>query len=481
MIFGWLVNLSIKDKDDEVLLVAQADPTPGRQLLTKSERKRNIFSFTIISFFASSASSIHFIFYSLYFLEINDSEKLFGIIGTISAFVAIVGLILSDYLNGILGYKRVLIIAQILIAVSFGFFIFEPTKIYLVIIAVLILSLAFSLNESPFNIILTETAGEERKGTIATITTFFGRFGVVIVSTIVFIMAFVIGFEFTNHERSYFYLYGSLVVALIAIGIIFFITDPSRKLKKENQKEFLIEEEKKDQLTEDIDNSDEKEVKKKKSRFIGGFIETFKDKWVLRVSITFFLDAFLWSIALGVHWAGFQDDGIFGANAFDDKQISLLIMVTSITVLVAMYLGRYVDRLGARFFLFISELCGLVWIILTVLFVFYQDYFVLMIIARIALGFSIALWIPSTIALFTNVEPERKSKVYNSIAIFRSIGWLPGGFIAGFLYDAIPQPYGYLTPMFILIAGFVILIPVFYTLPNRPSDMNNTKKTAKTQ
>ncbi|NPE07727.1 MAG: MFS transporter [Asgard group archaeon] len=469
--------MSIIDKDDEVLLIAQVDPTPGRQLLTKSERKKNIFFFTITSFFASSASSIHFVFYSLFFLDINDSEKLFGIIGTVSSVVAIVGLILADYLNNILGYKRVFIIAQVLIAVSFGFFIFNPVKIYIVIIAVLMLSLAFSLNESPYNIILTESAGEERKGLIASITAFFGRFGEVTVSTIVFILTFAVGFEFTNKERAYFYIYGTVVVALIAIGTIFIITDPSRKLIKENQKAFPIKEKKKEETTDD---SEEKETKKKTS-FIGGFIAAFKDKWVLRIALTFFLDAFLWSIALGVHWAGLQDEDIFGANAFDDKQISLLIMVTSITILVAMYLGRYVDRLGARLFLFISELCGLVWIILTVLFVFYQDLFFLMIIARIALGFSVALWIPSTVALFTNVEPERKSKVYNSIAIFRSIGWLPGGFIAGFLYDAIPQPYGYLTPMFILIAGFLIIIPVFYTIPNRPSDMNKAKKAAKSQ
>lgn len=468
--------MSIIDKDDEVLLVAQVDPTPGRQLLTKSERKKNIFFFTITSFFASSASSIHFVFYSLYFLDINDSEKLFGIIGTVSSVVAIVGLILADYLNNILGYKRVFIIAQVLIAVSFGFFIFNPSKIYIVIIAVLMLSLAFSLNESPYNIILTESAGEERKGLIASITAFFGRFGEVIVSTIVFILTFVVGFEFTNKERSYFYIFGTIVVALIAIGTIFIITDPSRKLVKENQKAIPIIEKKQEETTDD---SGEKDGKVKKTSFIGGFIAAFKDKWVLRIALTFFLDAFLWGIALGVHWAGLQDEDIFGPNAFDDKQISLLIMVTSITILIAMYLGRYVDRLGARLFLFISEICGLVWIVLTVLFVFYQNLFFLMIIARVALGFSVALWIPSTVALFTNVEPERKSKVYNSIAIFRSIGWLPGGFIAGFLYDAIPQPYGYLTPMFILIAGFLIIIPVFYTIPNRPSDMKNSKNTVK--
>ncbi len=465
--------MSIIDKDEDISLIVQKDPTPGRQLLTKKERKRNIFFFTSTSFFVSSASSIHFIFYSLYFLEISDSEKLFGIIGTVCSFVAIVGLILADYLNGLLGYKRVFIIAQILIALSFGFFIFEPTKIYWIIIAVMLLSLAFSLNESPYNIILTESAGEERKGTITALNAFFGRFGEVIVSTIIFIITFIFGFEFTNHERSFFYLYGSIVVALIGIGIIFFVTDPSRKLKKENQKEIPIIEETEHQTP---DEAIETEISEKKTSFIRGFIDTFRDKWVLRVSITFFLDAFFWSIALGVYWAGLQDEDLFGAYAFDDKQISLLIMITSITILVAMYLGRFVDKLGARFFLFISELCGLVWIILSVLYTFYPQHFWLMIIARVAVGVSIALWIPSTIALFTNVEPERKSKVYNSITIFRSIGWLPGGFIAGFLYDAIPQPYGYLTPMFILIAGFLILIPVFYTLPNRPSEMNNSKK-----
>jgi len=471
--------LSIIDKDDEVLLVAQVDPTPGRQLLTKSERKKNIFFFTITSFFASSASSIHFVFYSLYFLDINDSEKLFGIITTVSSVVAIVGLILADYLNNILGYKRVFIIAQVLIAVSFGFFIFNPAKIYIVIIAVLMLSLAFSLNESPYNIILTESAGEERKGLIASITAFFGRFGEVIVSTIVFILTFVVGFEFTNKERSYFYIFGTIVVALIAIGTIFIITDPSKKLVKENQKAIPIIEKKQLETTDD---SGEKDAKVKKTNFIGGFIAAFKDKWVLRIALTFFLDAFLWGIALGVHWAGLQDEDIFGANAFDDKQISLLIMVTSITILIAMYLGRYVDRLGARLFLFISEICGLVWITLTVLFVFYQDLFFLMIIARVALGFSVALWIPSTISLFTNVEPERKSKVYNSIAIFRSIGWLPGGFIAGYIYEAFPDPkFGFLTPMFILLAGFLIIIPVFYTIPNRPSDMKKSKNTMKSQ
>ena len=103
---------------------------------------------------------------------------------------------------------------------------------------------------------------------------------------------------------------------------------------------------------------------------------------------------------------------------------------------------------------------------------FFPQYRFLLYIGRIGLGLSIALWIPSTISLFTNVEPKRKSKVYNSIAIFRTIGWMPGGLIAGLLYDAIPQPYGFLTPLFILIAGFCLIIPVFFTLPNKPPSKN---------
>ncbi|NHK31801.1 MAG: MFS transporter [Asgard group archaeon] len=467
-------------KDDEVSLLTQEDPTPGRQLLTESERKRNIVFLTITALFASSANSIHFIFYSLYFREINNSEKLFGIIGTVTAFVAIIGLVLADYLNGLLGYKRVFIIAQILIAASFTFFIFRPNKIYWIIIAVMILSLAFSLNESPYNIILTETAGEKKKGTISSIVAFFGRFGEVIVSGLIFIVTILMGVEYTNNERSNYYLYSAIIVALIAIGVIFIVTDPLRKIK-EKQKEIV---EKSNELKEEI-NTEEDLIKEKKTGFIAGFIETFKDRWVLRVAITFFFDALLWSLALGVYLPGLQDEELFMDFALNDMQTSLLILITSGAVLVTMYLGRFVDKIGAKFFLFISEICGLIWAVLTIIYTYNVQHFWIIILSRIALGISIALWIPSTIALFTNVESERKSKVYNSIAIFRSIGWLPGGFIAGFIYEGIvnseglPTKIGFLTPMFILVGGMLILLPLFFTLPNRPSDMKNSRKSSK--
>jgi MFS family permease len=344
----------------------------------------------------------------------------------------------------------------------------------------MILSFAFSLNESPLNIILTETAGDDKKGAVSALTSFFGRFGEVVVSAIVFIVTFVLGISYTNNERSYFYMYGAIVVALMAIGIIFIITDPSRKYKELKAKEQTI-----DKSQEPIEEEKPPiREKKRMTNFFIGFVDAFKDKWVLRIAFTFFMDAILWGIALGVHWPGLQSEDVFSGLKLDDKSTSLLLMVTSLTVLVTMYFGRFVDKIGAKLFLFISEICGLVWIILSVVYtylVYYlnQQFLWVMIIGRIFLGASIALWIPSTIALFTNVEPERKSKVYNSIAIFRSIGWLPGGFVAGFLFDAIPQPYGFLTPMFILIGGMFILIPLFYTLPNKPSDMNKNKKKTK--
>ncbi|NHJ49263.1 MAG: MFS transporter [Asgard group archaeon] len=479
-------------KDDEISLIVQEDPTPGRQLLTKRERKKNISFLTISTFLASSANSIHFAFYSLYFTKlcenigIENSERIIGITTTVAAFVAIIGIILADYLNLLVGYKRVFIIAQALIALAFSFFLFDEfNRLGLVIAAAMILSLGFSLNESPYAIILTETAGEDKKGTISALTSFFGRFGEVIILVIVFIVTYVLGITYTNNERSYYYLFAAIAVALIAIGIVFFVTDPSRKYKEIALKEQEIEQSQ-EQLNEDEEEVEEPiEMQEKKTGFIRGFIDTFKDKWVLRIAFTFFMDALLWGIALGVHWPGLQSDDLFIQDlALKDNETSLLLLATSLTVLALMYFGKFVDKFGAKLFLFISEICGLLWIILSVVYtylVFYlQEQFLwIMIIARISLGASIALWIPSTTALFTNVVPERKSKVYNSIAIFRSIGWLPGGFIAGFLFDSIPQPYGFLTPMFILIGGMFFLIPLFYTIPNRPSDMKNNKNKPK--
>ena len=469
-------------KDEELAMKTQEGPTAGIQLLTKKERKRNIQFLTISAFFASSANIIHFIFYSLYFLEIKDSEKLFGIVATVASILAVLGLILSDFLNGFIGYKSTWVFGQILMAVAFTVFIFTPKHIGWVIFAALILSLALSINESPANIILTETAGEKKKGAIASLISFFGLFGEVLIAVLIFILTYVMSVSYTNQERAYYYLYGAIVYSIIAIVMVATVTDPSKKLLKEETKT----KEKKEQMAaepKEEEPAPEKHIEKilpqTKSNFFKGFVETFKNKWVLKVSFAFLLDAFLWSIAMGVHWAGLQDEDLFGPYAFTDKDISLLTMITSLTVLLFMYFGRFIDKHGAKLFLFFSELCGLGWVILSICFTFFPWFYWIMILARVLLGISISLWIPSTIALFTNVNRERKSKVYNSIAIFRSIGWLPGGFIAGFLYDAIPQPYGFLTPMFILIGGMTILLPIFFALPNRPSDINPSRKREK--
>ncbi|MHA1220164.1 MAG: MFS transporter [Candidatus Heimdallarchaeota archaeon] len=459
-------------KDEEFITLIQEDPTPSRQLLTEKERKKNIIFFTVAAFFTSSASSIHFIFYSLYFMDTpGATEKLFGIIGTVSSFVAIIGLIAADYFNGLLGYKRVLITAYVLIGVSFSFFIFRPGRIIWIVVAILLLSFAYSLNESPSNILLTESAGEKNKGKVSSLIYFFGRFGDVAVSTLIFILLIVLQLEYGNEERSHYYIFGAITFVLVAVFVYMIVTDPSRKKKRLDTANIVHEK---------VAAYKIKEEKGNRSEFVQGFIDTFKDKWVLRIALTFVLDAFFWSIALGVHWPGLQNEEIFGVYKIEDRDISLYSLITNVAVLAAMFFGRLVDKIGAKFLLFISEICGLIWASLVVVFTFFPMYTWLMYLSRVALGFSIALWIPATIALFTNVEPERKSKVYNSIAIFRSIGWLPGGFIAGYIFDAFPNPkYGFLVPLFIMIAAMVFIIPVFYTIPNKPSDMKKKMKTNK--
>ncbi|MHA1461745.1 MAG: MFS transporter [Candidatus Heimdallarchaeota archaeon] len=470
-----------KEADEEIISLVQEDPTPGRQFLSKEQRRRNIIFFAISAFFTGSANIIHFTFYNPFFLYIKDSERLIGIIATVASLCGLVGLIFADYLNDLIGYKRVLIIGLVLISASYVFFISRPTQIIWVIIAVLILSFAFSLSESPNSIMLTETAGDKQKGKILSLTNFFGLVGEITVSALIPVILSTI-ILFTNRERSFFYLYSSIVVMVIALVTLLFITDPTKVVKQDKWSEAFDEiGQEEEEPEEDLEISNESEEistsrveKQEKKGILRGFVDTFKDKWVLRVAFTFFLDATFWSIGLGVHWAGLLDTDLLGVNALDDLDISNLILATNVTVLVAMFpSGWLADKLGARALLFTSELFGLFWAGLVVVFVFFPQHLWILIVSRIALGLSIAVYIPSTISLFTNVESKRKSKVYNSIAIFRTIGWLPGGLIAGLLYDAIPQPYGYLTPMFILIAGFCLLIPAFFTLPNRPPNNNS--------
>ncbi|NHJ86292.1 MAG: MFS transporter [Asgard group archaeon] len=476
-----------KKQEEEVSLLTQAEDI-DTQPLTRPQRKRNISILAINSFFMGSANVIYYILYAPYFREINSSERLFGIVGTLASVIALIGLIASDYLNGLIGFKRSLIIAQILIFSSFAFFIFRPAHIAWIIVAVLLLNFAFALSESPGTIILTETAGDSRKGRISSLTSFFGRLGDVIVAAILVAITFIISADFeeklSNVERSYFFSYSAGIYLVVAILTILFIADPLKIRKTEEYIKPVTEINKTDVVLEEypvIEQAeiDEQRVEEKKSNFFRGFIEAFKDKWVLRVALTFFFDATIWSIGLGVYWAAMTDPDLLGPYALIDQDISILSLISSIIVLLGMFpTGWLVDKIGAKILLFSSEICGFAWAICAVIFVFFPHLYWLLILSRVAIGLSIVLWIPSTIALFTNVESKRKSKVYNSIAIFRTIGWLPGGMIAGLLYEAIPQPYGFLTPIFILITGLFVLIPLFFTLANRPPQNNNTKNVA---
>ncbi|MHA1244102.1 MAG: MFS transporter, partial [Candidatus Heimdallarchaeota archaeon] len=415
-----------KKKRKDFLMLTREDELDEQ--LTAKQRKRNIIVLAISTLFAGSANSIHFILYAPYFQEIETSQTLFGLIGTLASIVSVIGLITSDYLNNAIGFKRVLLVGQLLVAASFMFFIFRPNRIFWIIIAVMILSFAFSLNESPANIILTETAGEKQKGKISSITSLFGRIGEIIVSVLITSIATVI--IFSNVDRSWFYIYSAAIYVVIFVLMFFFITDPVKNTKNkfEDEQEEILKEK---ILKEDVENGtieDKPRVAKKSGGFLRSFVEAFKDKWVLRVALAFFADAFLWSIGLGVHWSVLNAD-----YGFTDDKISLMILITSITVLVVMLpSGWLVDKIGAKHLLYTSEFCGLIWVALVIVYVFYPHLWI-MILARIAVGVSIALYVPSTIALFTNVETKRKSKVYNSIAIFRTIGWIPGGIIAGLI------------------------------------------------
>ena len=62
--------------------------------------------------------------------------------------------------------------------------------------------------------------------------------------------------------------------------------------------------------------------------------------------------------------------------------------------------------------------------------------------------------------------------VFNYMIIFRTIGWVPGGFIAGFIYDGLAahKPFDFITPLIILIVGLFVLTPLFYFLSNKPKN-----------
>lgn len=120
-------------------------------------------------------------------------------------------------------------------------------------------------------------------------------------------------------------------------------------------------------------------------------------------------------------------------------------------------LGRFVDKVGYRRFLAISQSisCGTLALLLA------SKRLDVVLMAEIIIGVSAGMWVPAEEAwIASNVAPEERGQAIASYSTFRGLLSFPAPFIGGAIYDA----YGFDVPILLnLIGAFidVILIVLF--------------------
>jgi len=178
---------------------------------------------------------------------------------------------------------------------------------------------------------------------------------------------------------------------------------------------------------------------------IKAVIGLFKpDPYLRGLYISAVVDAFAWGSGSAILYGM-----LVKTYGFNTYQLGLMSTVLSLSwAITQIPIGKLADIYGRKIFLMASEVIGagalIGWMIST-------D-FTSFLILQILYGVVISTWVPTTIALLTDLAPEDiKGEAMGRLQIFRGILSFPAPFIGGILYDI----WGFRAPLLLNLLGAI--------------------------
>jgi MFS family permease len=137
-------------------------------------------------------------------------------------------------------------------------------------------------------------------------------------------------------------------------------------------------------------------------------------------------------------------------------------VTTGAMALSQLFIGRYVDRVGYRKYLAISQ--SMACIVLGMIVV--SKRFEVVIVSQILMGVAASFWGPAEQAWISkNVDPEERAQAIGSYASFRGLLSFPAPFIGGLLYDS----YGFDIPLLLnIVIAIVDTILILVLIEDNP-------------
>ena len=390
----------------------------------ENRKRRNLLTLFFIVLFYGFGEGTFFIVYQPFLLDITGSIFLTGVLITVFSIVQFLPAPFTGKISDKIGRKKMMLIdtpTRIL-----GLFLLTVSNnVVLVTIGLICFFLAGVIGMSSFQILLSESSNDSKKGLMVGLI-FFALFAGGIVGKFFIIVNK--GFD----ARFYFFLF--LVIEMINWAII------AGVLKDVKTKNNL------------------KKIKKVRSTLSeqslwSKMIKTPK----FRVAIIFFtLDVFIWSISGAVFIAGLRDQ--LGLTNNDIAFISIWFSIANMIFQIPG--GHLADRIGRKKSLVLSQCFGLVYFSLNIVAYFYWTMalvpimILLLSLGQFFVGISVSTFIPSEQMSLTNLDENRKAESYGVVTFIRGLGIIPTGIIAGFLIDYIH----FLAPFFITLGGIIIEI-----------------------
>ncbi|NHJ24930.1 MAG: MFS transporter [Candidatus Lokiarchaeota archaeon] len=373
--------------------------------ITKIKR-RNLLAISLTRVLHGFGLDIFNVVYQPFLLELTNSLLITGIIvsiGSVMQFLPmpLIGKISDKY------HRKILITASMpitIIGITF-FIISNPSAIYYAIIGIMIYFLGFTLNNLNSQFAIAENT-DKSKGFIYGIM-FFAFFGGRLTGSSFLIIASWI------ETRMYFLIF----ICILAIeGLIFgFLLSNKNQMASRNSLTFYNNSEKKENL----------------------WLKVIKTKTLRSILIFFTLDIFVYGLSLTIYNAGLRD--YYQLTKGDLALLSISFNLTNMIFQIPA--GRITDKLGNKTTLILSQIFGLGFFLMNIIAfslwstAIYLWLIPILIIGMASLALSVCTFVPAEQVILTNLGENRKAESYGIISFARGIGYIPTGYIGGFLVE----------------------------------------------
>lgn len=170
------------------------------------------------------------------------------------------------------------------------------------------------------------------------------------------------------------------------------------------------------------------------------------------------LDLFIYNIGLSIYSGGLRD---FYQFSLGELALITIIFNTS-NMLFQIPGGHLADRIGKKKSLILSQYFGMSFFVINILafYVWSAGFtgflFPALLISHIPFAMSVCTFIPSEQMALTDLDETRKAESYGMVGMIRGLGFIPTGYIGGFLVESVH----YIAPLFISFFG--IFFEIWY-------------------